>query len=276
MSEKIPFYNFQVPYDALVHPDMLYLSEANVKMFLESAMKQRQWHRENNHPKAEVNLNFGPIAFTTQECETSQNLMDKYQAIRTEQEREKRKLRENFLKSNNNPQLKETAEAFEKLNGAEMDEAIQKTSFDNILPLIEWFEKAASMYDNAHEKFSAACKVLDLDINAGKLERKLTQKGFPTYEQWETQTCYLVGDKEPELEEKYAKLNASELYGVQIASFIQYLSRPGTYMSHFWDFVESYKEQNAQKNTSHVVQKGHAKTPRIKPDSSRGDRTASF
>lgn len=256
---------------------MIYLPPKGLEKLLQSAMEQRRWHRENNHPKTEVNLNFGPLAFTTQECETTQNLMDKYQTMRKEQELEKRKLREKFLKSNNDPQLKEIADAFVKLNGEEMDEALQKTSFKNILPLIEWFEKAAEMSDMAHEKFSNVCDILDLNINAARLESKLVEKGFPTYEQWYDQTTYLVGDDEPVMEEKYAKLTEFEKMGLLISADIQFVSRPGASMSHFWEFTQYYKKEfDKQHKNPQRIQKGHAKTPRIKPDSSRGDRTDSF
>lgn len=277
MSENIPFYNLQVPYDTLVHSDMLYLSDESVESLLKKAIEQRQWHRENNHPKAEVNLNFGPIAFTTKGCETTQHLIDKYHAARKEQELEKRKLREKFLKSNNNPQLKETATAFDKLNGEEMDEAVQKTSFANVLPLIEWFEKAAVMSDVAYHLFKNVCDTLDLNINAARLAAKLVEKGFPTYEQWNEQTRCPYGAEPPVMEEKYAVLSRIERYGICIASDIQFVSRPGTYMSHFWDSIQDYKEKlNAGKNAPRVIQKSHASNLRKlgrKPDTSRGDRT---
>lgn len=274
MSTNIPFYNFQVPEDEIYyHPNMVFLPQKGIERLLESAMKQRGWHRENNHPKAEVNLNFGPLAFTTEGCETTQNLIEKYQAARKEQELEKRKFREKFLKSWP-PHLRETADAFDKLNGEEMDEAVQKTSFANILPLIEWFEKATVMSDVAYHLFKNVCDTLDLKINAARLEAKLVEKGFPTYEQWNEQTRCPYGGKEPVMEEKYAVLSRIERYGIGIASDIQFVSRPRTYMSHFWDFIENYKEAlNAGQSAPRVIQKSHANNLHRKPDTSRGDRT---
>lgn len=273
MSKNIPFYNFQVPYDTLVHPDMLYLSDESVESLLKKAIEQRQWHRENNHPKAEVNLNFGPLAFTTEGCETTQNLIDKYQAARKEQELEKRKLREKFLKSCP-PHLREAADAFDKLNGEEMDEAIEKTKFANILPLIKWFEKAAVMSDLAYKKFSEECDILNLNINAARLEAKLVEKGFPTYEQWYNQTACLIGAEPPVMEEKYAKLTEFEQKGIFIITDILFISRPGTYIGNFWDSIQDYKEKlNAGQSAPRVIQKSHANNLHRKPDTSRGDRT---
>lgn len=273
MSKNIPFYNFQVPYDTLVHPDMLYLSDESVESLLKKAIEQRQWHRENNHPKAEVNLNFGPLAFTTEGCETTQNLIDKYQAARKEQELEKRKFREKFLKSCP-PHLREAADAFDKLNGEEMDEAIEKTKFANILPLIKWFEKAAVMSDLAYKKFSEECDILNLNINAARLEAKLVEKGFPTYEQWYNQTACLIGAEPPVMEEKYAKLTEFEQKGIFIITDILFISRPGTYIGNFWDSIQDYKKAlNAGQSAPRVIQKSHANNLHRKPDTSRGDRT---
>lgn len=276
MKENIPFYNLQIPYDeSRFHPNMMYLPASAIQAFLKAAMEQRAWHRENNHPKAEVNLNFGPIAFTTQGCETVEKLMDRYHSARKTQTIEKRKLREKFLKSCRAPQLNEAVKAFEKLNGEEMDEAIQKTTFKNILPLIQWFEKAAVMSDAAYDHFMAVRDALDLKINADRLEAKLVEKGFPTYEQWNEIPCY-TGEKKPVRDEKYADLSRIERFGICIASDIQFVSRPGTYMSHFWDLIEDYKEElKVQQIAPRVIQKSHANNLHRKPDSSRGDRTDS-
>ena len=173
------------------------------------------------------------------------------------------------------PQLNEAVKAFEKLNGEEMDEAIQKTTFKNILPLIQWFEKAAVMSDAAYDHFMAVRDALDLKINADRLEAKLVEKGFPTYEQWNEIPCY-TGEKKPVRDEKYADLSRIERFGICIALDIQFVSRPGTYISHFWDRIEDYKEElKVQQIAPRVIQKSHANNLHRKPDSSRGDRTDS-
>lgn len=172
-------------------------------------------------------------------------------------------------------QLDTLKTTYEELNGKMLTAAIEKSSIDNVVPLIDWFDKTCEAR-NSHSQLlienpdnHKAIKAFDLGINVDKLSTKLQAAGFASYaEFYESQEsksdASFLGQTEPV--DRFSALTPMQYRSMDIVACIQFVSDDQASIPHLYSILDSYRNDVAAQPT--VAQKGHGNTPRT-PDNQK-------